>query len=152
MRAAEGLAKVRLAGRMETLSHNPRVIVDAAHNGASVDAMFKAVGQNVTYDSLVVIFGCCGDKDVAGMLQRITCGADKVIFTRVNNVRSADPHEVSAQYVERFGKMAQVAENLAEAMEIARRAVGKDDLIVVTGSFYLVGEAKRLFEARRKSA
>ena len=152
VRAAEGLATVRLAGRMETLGLNPRVIVDCAHNAASVDAMFKAVGQNVSYDSLVVVFGCCSDKDVPGMLQRITCGADKVIFTRVNNVRSADPHELSAQYVEKYGKMAQVAQNLEEAMGIARRAVGKDDLIVITGSFYLVGEAKRLLQARRKSA
>ena len=151
-RATEGLEGVVMPGRMETIGHNPRVVVDCAHNAASIDAMLKAIGQNVSYDSLVVIFGCCSDKDVDGMLQRITCGADKVIFTKVNNIRSADPHDLSAKYVERYGKMSQVAETLEEAFDIARRAVSKEDLIVVTGSFYLVGEARRLFEARRKSA
>jgi dihydrofolate synthase/folylpolyglutamate synthase len=144
-RALEGLSKVTLPGRMEMVCQTPRVIVDGAHNAASLDAAMKAIGQHIPYDSMVVIFGCCGDKDVAGMLDRITSGADKVIFTRVNNIRSADPHELAAQYVELYGKMAQVAENLEEALDIANRAVTKEDLICITGSFYLVGEAKKFF-------
>ena len=57
-----------------------------------------------------------------------------------------DPNELSARYVEQYGKMAQVAPTLADAMAIANRAVTKEDLICITGSFYLVGEAKRLFQ------
>jgi dihydrofolate synthase/folylpolyglutamate synthase len=144
-RSMEGLAKTQIAGRMEMLSQNPRVLVDGAHNAASIDAMMRAIGQHIPYDSMVVIFGCCGDKDVAGMLERITSGADKVIFTNVNNIRTADPEELAARYVEQYGKMAQVAPNLAGALEIANRAVTKEDLICITGSFYLVGEAKKLF-------
>lgn len=144
-RSMEGLAKTRVAGRMEMISQNPRVLVDGAHNAASLDAMMRAIGQHIPYDSMVVIFGCCGDKDVAGMLERITSGADKVIFTNVNNIRTADPEELAARYVEQYGKMAQVAPNLSAALEIANRAVTKEDLICITGSFYLVGEAKKLF-------
>ena len=142
-RAMEGLAKVSIPGRMEMLSTTPRVIVDGAHNAASLDAMMKAIGQHIPYDSMVVIFGCCSDKDVAGMLERITSGADKVIFTKVDNVRSADPNELAAAYIERYGKMAQVAPTLEDALAIANRAVTKEDLICITGSFYLVGEAKK---------
>src|SRR6185436_3023670 len=144
-RSMEGLTKTTLPGRMEQLSANPRVLVDGAHNAASIDAMMRAIGQHIPYDSMVVIFGCCGDKDVAGMLERITSGADKVIFTNVNNIRTADPEELAARYVELYGKMAQVAPNLSAALEIANRAVTKEDLICITGSFYLVGEAKKLF-------
>lgn len=144
-RSMEGLAKTTLPGRMEMLCENPRVLVDGAHNAASVDAMMRAIGQHIPYDSMVVIFGCCADKDVAGMLERITSGADKVIFTKVNNVRTADPEELAARYVELYGKMAQVAPSLSAALEIANRAVTKEDLICITGSFYLVGEAKKLF-------
>ena len=147
-RVMEGLSKVTLAGRMEMISETPRVIVDGAHNAASLDALMKAIGQHIPYDSMVVIFGCCADKDVSGMLERITSGADKVIFTRVDSIRSSDPHELAAQYVELYGKMAQVAETLEEAMEIANRAVTKEDLICITGSFYLVGEAKKLFASK----
>ena len=151
-RAMEGLAKVTMPGRMEMVSQTPRVLVDGAHNGASIDALIKAVGQHIPCDSIVVIFGCCADKDIAGMLQRITSGADKVIFTKVNNIRTADPEELAAQYTELYGKMAQVAGSLEDALAIANRAVTKEDLIVITGSFYLVGEAKQLFAARAAAA
>jgi dihydrofolate synthase/folylpolyglutamate synthase len=147
-RAMEGLTKTQLPGRMELISQTPRVLVDGAHNAASLDALMRAIGQHVLYDSMVLIFGCCGDKDISGMLDRITSGADKVIFTPVNNIRTADPEELAARYVEQYGKMAQVARSLPDALEIAYRAVSKEDLITITGSFYLVGEAKKLFASK----
>lgn len=147
-RAMEGLGKTSIPGRMEMLGQTPRVIADGAHNAASLDALMRAIGQHIPYDSMVVIFGCCADKDVAGMLERIAAGADKVIFTRVDSVRSADPNELSARYIDQYGKMAQVAHTLEDALAIANRAVTKEDLICITGSFYLVGEAKKLFASR----
>ena len=144
-RAMEGLSKATIAGRMEMVSQTPRVVVDGAHNAASVDAMMRAIGQHIPYDSMVVIFGCCADKDVGGMLERITSGADKVIFTKVDNIRSADPNELAMRYTELYGKMAQVAPTLQDALGIAYRAVTKEDLICITGSFYLIGEAKKFF-------
>jgi dihydrofolate synthase / folylpolyglutamate synthase len=150
--AREGLSRTTLPGRMEIVSTNPKVVVDGAHNAASLDAAMRAIGQHIPYDSMVVIFGCCADKDVPGMLERITSGADKVIFTRVDNIRSANPEELAAQYIELYGKMAQVAGNLQEALAIANRAVTREDLICITGSFYLVGEAKRYFAARAAAA
>lgn len=145
-RTMEGLAKTTIPGRMEIISAMPRILVDCAHNSASLDACMRAIGQHITYDSMVVIFGCCADKDVGGMLERLSYGADKVIFTRINNVRTADPEELSARYVEQYGKMAQIAQNLQEAMAIALRAVTREDLICITGSVYLVGEAKQLLQ------
>ena len=144
----EGLGKTQVPGRMEIISQTPRVIVDCAHNAASIDAAMRAIGQHVPYDSLIVIFGCCQDKDVAGMLDRISAGADKVIFTPVQSIRTANPDELAARYTELYGKMAQVAPTLEEALVIANRAVTKEDLICITGSFFLVGEAKRLFAAK----
>jgi dihydrofolate synthase/folylpolyglutamate synthase len=149
-KAMEGLAKTSMPGRMELVSQTPRVLVDGAHNAASLDALMKAVGQHIPYDSMVVIFGCCQDKDVPGMLERITSGADKVIFTKVDSVRTANPDELAARYVELYGKMAQVARSLDEALAIANRAVTREDLICITGSFYLVGEAKRYFADKAK--
>jgi dihydrofolate synthase/folylpolyglutamate synthase len=144
-KAMEGLGKTRMPGRMEIISTQPRVLVDGAHNAASLDALMKAIGQHIPYDSMVVIFGCCSDKDIPGMLERITSGADKVIFTKVDSVRTANPDELAARYVELYGKMAQVARSLEEALAIANRAVTREDLICITGSFYLVGEAKKYF-------
>ena len=150
--AIQGLAKARLPGRMETIHEDPWIIIDGAHNAASVEALMRAIGQNVTYDSMVVIFGCRSDKDITGMLGHIRLGADKVIFTETGTVRSADPAELAAEYIERTGKMAQVARTLEEAMDIADRAVTREDLICVAGSFHLAGQAKLLVARRDKAS
>jgi dihydrofolate synthase/folylpolyglutamate synthase len=97
---------------------------------------------------MVVIFGCRADKDIAGMLAHIQLGADKVIFVEASATRAADPHELAAEYIERSGKMAQVADSLEDALDIAERAVTREDIICITGSFYLVGRAKQLITSR----
>ena len=148
-KALDGLGRVRIPGRLEVVSRMPHVIIDGAHNAASVQALFRGIGQHIPYDSMVVIFGCNCDKDIDGMLEQISLGADKVIFTRSrNNPKAADPMELSNLYTERYGKMAQVADSFSHAMEIAERAITREDLIAVTGSFYLIGEAKQYFEQR----
>lgn len=144
--AMAGLTRVELPGRMQLISESPRILVDGAHNAASIDALMRAIGQNVTYDSMIVIFGCQRDKDISGMIRRIQLGADKIIFTSTGSPRSADPAELAAEYVDRSsGKMAQVARRLEDAMQIATSALTREDLICITGSFYLVAEAIQKF-------
>jgi dihydrofolate synthase/folylpolyglutamate synthase len=101
---------------------------------------------------MVCIFGCCEDKDVPALLERVALGGDKIIFTRARSTpRAADPYELQRRFSEISGKMSQVARTLPEALDLASRAVGGDDLICVTGSFYLAGEAKKhLMELDRK--
>jgi len=143
--AIEGLAKVYLPGRMEIIHRDPRILVDGAHNAASIQALMRAIGQHIPYDSMVMVFGCAADKDIRGMMDQISTGADKVIFTQAaNNPRAADPKELADIYEERCGRVAQVTHSLKDALRVARSAVSREDLICVTGSFYLVGEAKKL--------
>jgi dihydrofolate synthase/folylpolyglutamate synthase len=149
-KAMAGLSKVRLLGRMQIISEEPRVLVDGAHNAASISALMRAIGQHITYDSMVVIFGCHKDKDTSGMIRRLQLGADKIIFTQTPSPRSADPSELAAEYMERSGKMAQVAPNLEQAMHIALGAVTREDLICITGSFYIVAEAIRTFSTETR--
>ncbi len=142
--AIEGLSRVSLPGRMELIRENPRILVDGAHNGASMEALMRSVGQYIPYDSMVVIFGCSADKEIPGMLGQLMRGADKVIFTASNNTRAVDPDDLAQRYEDRSGKHAQVAPTLAEAIRLANNAVTRGDIICITGSFYLVGEAKKL--------
>jgi dihydrofolate synthase/folylpolyglutamate synthase len=141
-KATEGLNKVSLAGRMEMIWDDPRIMIDAAHNAASIRALIHAIGQNIPYDSMVVIFGCNNDKDVRGMLERLQYGADKVIFTRSNSAKAMSPEDLADMYTEICGKMCQTAASLGQALQLAKSAVSKEDLICITGSFYLIGQAK----------
>jgi dihydrofolate synthase/folylpolyglutamate synthase len=145
-KATEGLRKVSLAGRMEMICDDPRVMIDGAHNAASIQALMHAIGQNIPYDSMVVIFGCNNDKDVAGMLHNLQYGADKVIFTRSASAKAMSPEDLADMYAEISGKMCQTAVSLGEALKLARNAVGQEDLICITGSFYLIGQAKMRFQ------
>jgi len=142
----EGLAKVSLPGRMEIVCQDPRILVDGAHNAASIKALIQAIGQHIPYDSMVVIFACSSDKDVNGMLEQLQFGADKVIFTKNASPKAMLPQELAEMYTEICGKMCQTASTLGEALSIAKNAVTKEDLICITGSFYLVGQAKARFE------
>jgi len=151
-KAATGLATVQLAGRMEMICQDPRIMIDGAHNAASIRALIHAIGQNIPYDSMVMIFGCNSDKDIAGMLNELQYGADKVIFTRSSSNKAVSPQELADQYTEICGKMCQVANTLGEALLLARSAVGKEDLICITGSFYLIGQAKVRFQPQPRPA
>ncbi len=146
-RIIAGLDATYLPGRMEEVWQAPRVILDGAHNAASLQALFRALGSNLSFDSLVLVFGCGEDKDVAGMLKQVSLGADKVIFTQAkSNPRAMEPDLLIRRFSEATGKMAQTAKDLDAALSLASRAVSRDDLIVVAGSFYLVGEAREFFQ------
>ena len=93
-----------------------------------------------------MIFACAGDKDIKGMLEQIAVGADKVIFTQAkNNPRAVDESDLLRDFAEISGKMAQKAPDLEGALRLAARAVSRDDLILITGSFYLAGQARKHF-------
>jgi dihydrofolate synthase/folylpolyglutamate synthase len=145
-KAIEGLKDIKMPGRMEIISQDPRILIDAAHNAASIKALIGAIGQHVPYDSMIMIFGCGQDKDVKGMLEQLQYGADKAIFTRSNSPRAMYPQELAEMYTEICGKMCQTAMTLKEALRIASSAIGREDLICITGSFYLVGQAKTMFK------
>jgi len=131
---------------MEQVWTEPRVILDGAHNGVSIKALIRALGAHIAYDSLVVIFGCGQDKDINGMLKQLSLGADKVIFTKAkNNPRAMEPEDLIHRFNDLSGKMSQAAPTLEDALRLAGRAVSREDLIVITGSFYLVGEGKKHF-------
>jgi dihydrofolate synthase/folylpolyglutamate synthase len=149
-KAMAGLAAVQLPGRMELINHDPRLLVDGAHNSASIQCLMRGIGQHIPYDSMVMIFGCSADKDIRGMMEQVATGADKVIFTRAaNSPRAADPKDLAEIYTELSdGRVAQIVDNLEEALRVANSAVSREDLICVTGSFYLVGEAKALLKKK----
>ncbi|MCH2147860.1 MAG: bifunctional folylpolyglutamate synthase/dihydrofolate synthase [Phycisphaerales bacterium] len=149
-----GLSSTKIPGRMELVWKQPRILIDGAHNPIALATLMRSIGAHVPYDSMICIFGCCEDKDVDTMLDNLAIGGDKIIFTAAaGQPRAVEPDELRRRFMERRGRSCQVAENIGEALEIAARAASRDDLICVTGSFYLIGETKEhltKLEARRK--
>ena len=152
-----GLAETDLPGRMEIVWEQPRILVDGAHNPIALSTLMRSIGAHVPYDSMICIFGCCEDKDIDTMLDNLAIGGDKIIFTAAaGQPRAVEPAELQRRFIERRGRACQIADNIGEALEIAARAASRDDLICVTGSFYLVGDTKshlaKLKERRSSTA
>ncbi len=149
---AKGLARTPSTGRMEMVWKRPRIVVDGAHTPDSVHQLVRSCGAHLKYDNLIVVFGCAADKDVPGMLAKLAGGADKIVFTRAeHHGRAADPRDLQKKFAEVSGKMTQSAPSVKDALNLAHKAAGRDDLICVTGSFHVAGEAKRLLAERSKT-
>lgn len=152
-RAVQGLLRTARAGRLEQVHDAPRVIVDGAHTPESVAAVVRTIASHLRPDSVVVVFGCHDDKNARGMLESIALGADKVILTRAaGNDRALEPRELLRRHQEVGRCMAQQAASVKEAINIAAAGAGRNDLILVTGSFAIAGEAKRLFLEKKRAA
>lgn len=152
-RVTAGLARTRVPGRMEMVSERPRILVDGAHNPASVNALMRLRGgprslrQHGVHLRLLRGQGRGGD---AGPRQPGRGQGD--LHPRATTPRAADPEELQKAFQERLRQDEPGGAFLADALALATRAVSRDDLIVVTGSFYLVGEAIKLLHHERQRA
>lgn len=147
---ALGLTRTRAGGRLELIWDKPRILADGAHTPESIRALIQTLGTYLRYDSLLVVFGCAMDKDADAMLDGLAAGADKVFFTRAeDSPRSRDPADLLARFESRSSKMAQAAASVKDAINLAYKASTPGDLIVITGSFHVAGEGKRLLQEKR---
>ncbi len=137
----EGIAACRWPGRLEVLRENPAVVIDGAHNPAGASSLRKALEEDFPRRRLILVFGVLSDKDHRGMLRRLVPLADHVIVTRPREDRALPPG-VAARFVRGMGKRVEVVEKSEQALAHALALAGKDDLVLVTGSLYLVGEAR----------
>jgi len=145
-----GLSETKHPGRMDLIWQRPRILVDGAHNPASLQSLMRGIGSHIAFDSMICIFGCNADKDVDANLEKVAMGGDKIIFTKASEQpRAAEPEDLAKRFAALRGRTCQTAPDIKAAIEIAAQAVGREDLICITGSFYLVGEAMTLLEGAK---
>jgi dihydrofolate synthase/folylpolyglutamate synthase len=142
---AAGLAGLRWPGRIEVLGRDPTVIVDAAHNWEAIAALLKTLDESFTARRRVLIFAATRDKDVSGMLRQLLPRFDTVIITCFQNNPRHVPVEALAETVRGLtDQLFHTVSDAASAWKLARRFASADDLICVTGSFFLAAEAREL--------
>ena len=136
-----GLYNTCWPGRCEVISREPLIVLDGAQNIASARVLKEAIKENSKYRKLILVFGVSNDKDIAGICNELRGLVDEVILTKANNPRAATPGML-AQYFS--GKSVHISGNVKEAAGIARSICGKDDLILVCGSLFVVGEFRNV--------
>jgi len=138
------LATVRCPARIEVISENPLIIVDTAHTVASMKILRESIQENFSFKKLVLVIGLSEDKDIEGVLKEITGIADDLILTRTGNPREAEPAQMAIMAKPLYHKDPLVIEDIDEALKEAKRITKKDDLICITGSFFLAGKVKEI--------
>lgn len=138
----EGLASVAWPARIEIAGRRPTVVLDAAHNVASVEALLATLDESFQARKRWLIFATSRDKDLRGMLERVLPRFDAVALTRFeSNPRTASPEDLLevAHELGHGSRCVAVASPL-DAWQWARSRVAVDDLVCATGSFFLAAE------------
>jgi dihydrofolate synthase/folylpolyglutamate synthase len=137
-----GLKDVDWPGRLQVLANQPLIVLDGAHNAASAEVVRRALEDVFTFDRLMLVVGLSEGKDAVGVLRSLAPRAHAVYVTRSHNERSVPPSELEP-LARSAAPRAEVTavDNLPAAMAAAQRTAGPRDMILVTGSLFLVGEA-----------
>ena len=148
-----GLSDLHWPARVEVIARRPTMVLDTAHNGASVEALVASLGESFSARRRLLVFATTHGKDLRAMLGQLLGAFDEILFTRyTSNPRGVPPEELAALAEELTGRRWPIYPKPADALDAARRLASPDDLICITGSFFLAAEIRdRLGSAVRST-
>jgi dihydrofolate synthase/folylpolyglutamate synthase len=126
-------------GRMEVLSAEPLVLTDGAHNPDGMAVLAAALDEEFRGVTWTVVFGAMSDKDVSGMLVHLRGSAGRVHVAAAHTPRAMPAHDLATLAGEIVDAPAIAHPSVAEALTAALADGGP---VLVTGSIYVVGEAR----------
>ena len=131
-----GIASTRWPARLEHVSEKPEIIIDGAHNPAGVRALAAYIRRFYSGRRVWMVYGALRDKAVSEMASVLFPLADRLILTAPANARAMPPEDIPASG-------AHITHSISEAIALLREA-SPDDVVFITGSLYLAGEARAL--------
>ena len=143
-----GLYNTLWPGRCEIVSRKPLVVLDGAQNAASAKVLKETIARNFKYKKLILVLGISGDKDILGICRQLCPRADSVVLTQAHNPRAADVNDIARIILSEFpdrSRQVRKIRSVRHAIREVLREAKKEDLIVVTGSLFVVGEAREIF-------
>lgn len=139
------IAKVKWIGRLEVLNNKPLIVIDGAHNIQGIKALKKNVQKYFEFNNIYLLIGILADKKVKEMINEIVPIAKKVY--------ALTPHSDRAQLAEDLKKeIVKVNSNCVsyqsykEAIEEVLKEAEKNDLILISGSLYLIGDIRKIIK------
>jgi dihydrofolate synthase/folylpolyglutamate synthase len=142
-----GCATTRWPGRLEMIKEEPPMLIDGAHNPAAAMTLSRALKKIFLrkYKKIIMVLGIMGDKDVRGIMEPLLPLASEIILTCPAYSRAASPNKLVDVAASLGFFDIWIAPTVKDAIEMATDlALGTfySSLIVITGSFYTIGEAK----------
>ncbi|PHS19008.1 MAG: bifunctional folylpolyglutamate synthase/dihydrofolate synthase [Blastopirellula sp.] len=148
----KGIAKVQLPARIECLSQEPVVIVDSSHNDASAAALVDVLETHFGHKKRRLILALSNDKDHPRIIETLLPCFDEIWFTRYrSNPRNADPaklFEIASELPTATNCQLHVQADTTAAFQAALQSTSSEDLLCVTGSFFIAGEFRKFYLER----
>jgi dihydrofolate synthase/folylpolyglutamate synthase len=141
---ARGLARLKWPGRFHILQEHPTVLVDGAHNVASMKGLVNNIKAYFAHKRIILVFGTSCDKDIPGIVNELVPLSPQVIVTRTAHSRAAPLPTLAAEFSKR-GIEPETGETVSEAISRALSLAERTDIICVTGSLFVVAEALGYF-------
>jgi folylpolyglutamate synthase/dihydrofolate synthase len=126
-----------LLGRWQIIGNNPLTVCDTGHNPAGIQLVVEQINQTA-WRQLHIVIGMVNDKDQTKVLSLLPANA-KYYFTKASIPRATEPEELKCK-AEAFGLVGECYPSVREALSVARANAGKDDLVFVGGSTFVVAE------------
>jgi dihydrofolate synthase/folylpolyglutamate synthase len=142
----QGLGRVKWPGRFHILQQNPTVLVDGAHNVASMKVLVGNIKSYFSYKRIFLVFGTSCDKDIAGIINELVTLSPQVIVTQTLHSRAAPLSTLAAEFSKRDIEP-ETRETISEAISRALSLADRTDIICVTGSLFVVAEALDYFSS-----
>ncbi|MEW6418961.1 MAG: folylpolyglutamate synthase/dihydrofolate synthase family protein [Nitrospirota bacterium] len=166
-----GLATTKWPGRLEIIKEDPTILIDGAHNPAAAEALSNALVKNFLrrYKRIILILGIMGDKDIKGIMEPLLPLASEIVLTSPDYERAASPAKLAEATASLGFSQVRIAPTVRNAIEMAIKESQQSNpplppftkggsveinnsslitrhssLIVITGSFYTIGEAKEV--------
>jgi dihydrofolate synthase / folylpolyglutamate synthase len=141
-----GLQNVSWPGRMEVMLTHPTVIIDGAHNGEGIRVLVDELRALRNGRRIRMLFAVMEDKDRRFMLNALAEVVDEIVLTRVSQLeRSADPVQLAKEVSGKLRSCVMPEPRLA--VDFLLQSAASNDLIVITGSLYLLGEIRPMLAA-----
>ncbi len=139
----KGLSNTRWIGRLELIRKNPRFIIDGAHNLQGIEALKKTLSEIFNYKRLILGLGILADKDVDHMIGEMAPLGDVVIVTEPNIFRAMTAEELGER-MKKLNDNVIVEKDIEKAIDKALEIAEEDDLILFSGSLYLIGDVRTI--------
>ena len=145
----EAMLALTLPGRMEPVATSPLVLLDGAHNADGISALVDSLGDEYPTVKWQVVLGIMGDKNVDLIVEALAPIAAGFVVTAPRSKRAIPPAELAERLAAAVDSPVLLADDAGYAVDMARAEAGADGHVLITGSLYLVGEARsHLVQAR----
>lgn len=152
----KAVGELQVPGRFETLSRDPLLIIDAAHNPESAGVLANSIRERFdhgdAFSKPTILLGIFADKDYRGIVRALAPVADRFVVSASDNERSLSPDQLADVVAEETGTRPDAYPTLEEALHALRTPARRGKhapAVVATGSISVAGTVKGLQLAGR---